>query len=261
MGKNLPETRKLRTGDVDANLMAKALGRWNCSESIWLSRFHPWESVQKASAKTTGCFFLGKIYRLAKIDLDKRFPKLQKKPLAKVWLKWTKITFEEVSFGTLDFLRQCWLESLPRVCLACMTSEITGNETLKCSENRFWLQLHVLRIGLIWGFKLPCFFKSWLQGKRPRLNRQDCCGLRARRWWWPGALVEFLGNPRTWVVYLTGFKTMGTKPWVGLKLHFFWSALQDSKPKKIILPIVALTTRGQTTPNWCWNLELLVIGL
>lgn len=30
--------------------------------------------------------------------------------------------------------------------------------------------------------------------------------------------------------------------------------------KKNHIAIVALTTRGQTTPNWCWNLELLVIG-
>lgn len=47
--------------------------------------------------------------------------------------------------------------------------------------------------------------------------------------WQPGlpnlTVFPILGNPRTWVVYLTGFKKMGTKPWVGLKLHFFFCGL------------------------------------
>lgn len=115
LGKNLPETRKLRTGDVDANLMAKALGRLEL-----LITFSPPGIVQKPSAKNTVLFFFGgKIYKFSK-----RFQKLLKKRIGKKFGgNGLVITLEEVfNWDVFDFF--C-VNADSRVCLTCMTSEIT----------------------------------------------------------------------------------------------------------------------------------------
>lgn len=160
--------------------------------------FTPWDPPKTKRKNHCPVFFLGGKY----INLVKDFKKLLKNALAKFAWNGLVITFEDcIQLGRFWlFLRRAYHS---RICREfAWLRRVTGNECWNAWKNSFCLATSCVANRIDLDFDSMWSDLSLLrfchQGKRPRLNRQDCGGLRARRWWWPGGkLVGGIGGGKS----------------------------------------------------------------